>query len=446
MADSSSLSRRRSHALAIWQAAVAAAHPETLLPAALADPKLPLHHAVQEAKRILVVGGGKAGTAMSKGVVDALAGYTDRIFGWVNVPADTVRPLKAVHLHGARPAGSNQPTAAGVAGAEKILDLLGSAGPEDVALCLLSGGGSALMPAPVPGVTLEEKQQVTLLLHECGATINEMNTVRKHLSRIKGGRLAQAFTGRSLHSLIISDVVGDPLEVIASGPTAADPTTFADALAVLEEFELLHRVPAGVRDHLQCGAAGLVPETLKSLPENVHNHVIGNNVKSLAASQARAEGLGYQVLNLGSYIEGETRQVATVLAGVIRSIRAQGVPVEPPVCLLSGGETTVTLAPCHGQGGRNQELVLAMLAHLGSTGLDRTLLLSGGTDGEDGPTDAAGALADETTWPNARHLGLSPRAFLDRNDAYHFFAATGDLLRTGLTQTNVMDVRVSLLW
>jgi hydroxypyruvate reductase/glycerate 2-kinase len=351
-----------------------------------------------------------------------------------------------IELHAARPAGSNQPTAGGVAGAERILDLLAHAGPDDVALCLLSGGGSALLPSPVPGVTLAEKQLVTLLLHECGATINEMNTVRKHLSRTKGGRLAQAFTGRSLHSLIISDVVGDPLDVIASGPTAADPTTFADALAVLDKFGLGTRVPAAVLEHLRRGAAAQVPETLKVLPPHIHNHIIGNNAKSLAAAKVRAEELGYRVVNLGSYIEGETRSTAAVLAGIVRSMRDQGEPLAPPVCLLSGGETTVTLTQRHGLGGRNQEMVLAMLLRLGPVGSERTVVLSGGTDGEDGPTDAAGAMADAQTWERAKQLGLAPQAFLDRNDAYPFFAATGDLLRTGLTQTNVMDVRLCLLW
>jgi hydroxypyruvate reductase/glycerate 2-kinase len=351
----------------------------------------------------------------------------------------------AIRLHAARPAGTNQPTADGVAGTRRILDLLAAAGPDDVALCLLSGGGSALLPAPAEGITLEDKQQVTALLHACGATINEMNAVRKHLSRSKGGRLAQAFAGRELFSLIISDVIGDPLDVIASGPTAADPTTFADALAVLEKYRLTERVPPAVRRHLEQGRAGQVPETLKHLPAHVHNYVIGNNARSLAAARAKAEALGYRVLNLGAYLEGETRHVATALAGVVRSIRADGQPLPPPVCLLSGGETTVTLAEGHGQGGRNQEFVLAAAVKLGREGLRDVVVLSGGTDGEDGPTDAAGAVADADTLARAETQGLAPAAYLARNDAYHFFAATGDLLQTGLTQTNVMDVRVILI-
>lgn len=438
----------REQAQSIWQAAVAAVRPEELLQAVLTDPSRPLLLDLTTARRILVVGAGKAGAAMSAGVEEALSGSLERVEGIVNVPAECVPAaggLRAIQLHAARPAGTNQPTAEGVAGTRQILDLVGSAGPEDIALCLLSGGGSALLPAPVDGVALEDKQQVTRLLHACGATINEMNTVRKHLSASKGGRLAQAFTGKSLLSLIISDVIGDPLDVIASGPTAADPTTFADALAVLEKYQLTAQVPAAVLRHLKKGAAGQVPETLKALPPHVRNDVIGNNAMALDAARKRAEELGYRVVNLGSAIEGETRHVAAALAGIARSIRADGQPVPPPACLLSGGETTVTLTENHGLGGRNQEFVLAAAAHLGREGMRNLVVLSGGTDGEDGPTDAAGAVADEDTLDKAGRLDLTPAAFLARHDAYHFFEATGDLLKTGLTQTNVMDVRVILI-
>jgi hydroxypyruvate reductase/glycerate 2-kinase len=435
----------RDHARAIWQAAVAAARPEDLLRQAFADPSWPLLAMLREAPRILVVGGGKAGAAMSAAVEEILADCLPRMEGVVNVPAEKVRPLRAIRLHAARPAGTNQPTAEGVEGTRQILELVAGAGPQDVALCLLSGGGSALLPAPVEGVTLADKQHVTRLLHACGATINEMNAVRKHLSRFKGGRLAQQFPGRALVSLIISDVIGDPLDVIASGPTAPDPTTFADVLALLAKYRLLDRVPAAVRAYLERGAVGLEPDTPKVLPAHVTNHIIGNNTRALAAASRKAEELGYPVLNLGSFIEGETQPVATALAGVVRSIRADGVPAPPPVCLLSGGETTVTLSDDHGLGGRNQEFVLAAAAALGPEGLQQVVILSGGTDGEDGPTDAAGAVADEQTWRKAEGLGLSPNAFLARHDAYHFFEATGDLIRSGLTETNVMDVRVMLV-
>jgi hydroxypyruvate reductase/glycerate 2-kinase len=430
-------------ALAIWQAAVDAARPQDLIREAFADPGLPIHTAVSQAKRIIVVGAGKAGAAMSAGLEEVLADHLDRMEGVVNVPAECVRPLRAIRLHVARPAGTNQPTEEGVKGAEQILELVANAGPQDVGICLLSGGGSALLPAPVHGISLADKQTVTRLLHECGATINEMNAVRKHLSRIKGGRLAQAFHGRFLFTLIISDVIGDPLDVIASGPTAADPSTFGDALRVVEKYHLSARVPATVLRYLK--EAGGVAETPKKLPDTIHNFVIGNNAHSLAAATFKAQELGYQVLNLGSFIEGETSQVATTLAGIVRSIRADNRPMAPPVCLLSGGETTVALPEDHGLGGRNQEFVLASAIKLGKGGLKDVVALSGGTDGEDGPTDAAGALAEQGTLEKAEQLGLWPEEYLARHDAYHFFAATGGLIKTGLTHTNVMDVRVILI-
>jgi hydroxypyruvate reductase/glycerate 2-kinase len=440
-------SRLRQYARDIWQAAVDAVNPFELVRGAMERPTQALGSTLHAGGRVLVVGGGKAGAAMAAGVEAALADDLDRLEGIVNVPGGTEQPLPRLRLWPARPAGSNYPTAEGVAGVERQLALAASAGLQDVGLCLLSGGGSALMPAPVEGVSLEDKQAVTGLLHACGATIDEMNCVRKHLSRVKGGRLAQVFAERGcpLFSLIISDVIGDPLDVIASGPTAPDPTTFADALAVLDRFGLRQRTPASVLAHLERGAAGAIPETPKEMPDRVQNLVLGNNARALAAAGRHAGSLGYAVLNLGSFIEGETRHAAIALAGVARSVRADGVPLRAPACLLSGGETTVTLGPGHGRGGRNQEFVLAGLLKLGKEGMRGVVLLSGGTDGEDGPTDAAGALADEGTLARAAARGLNPAEFLDRHDAYPFFDSTGDLLRTGLTQTNVMDVRVILV-
>jgi hydroxypyruvate reductase/glycerate 2-kinase len=453
MTDSPTLLRQ--HARAIWQAAVAAVDPFELVRGVLTNPPPALAEALAGSESILVVGGGKAGAAMAAGVEVALAEQGHRRAGVVNVPAPPhPQPLSpqggrgeigAIRLHAARPAGTNQPTAEGVAGVRAMLDLVASAGPHDVGLCLLSGGGSALLPAPVAGITLQDKQHVTALLHACGATINEMNCIRKHLSDIKGGRLAQAFGTRPLFSLIISDVIGDPLDVIASGPTAADPTTFADALAVLDRYALRPRVPPAVLAHLERGRDGLLGETLKTLPPSVHNVILGNNNRALAAAERQAKALGYNVFNLGSFIEGETRQVALVLAGIARSIRTDGQPMRPPVCLLSGGETTVTLTPAHGRGGRNQEFVLSAAVYLGAAGLRNMVVLSGGTDGEDGPTDAAGAIAEEGTLTRAAQAELDPTAYLERHDAYSFFEVTGDLLKTGLTQTNVMDVRVLLI-
>jgi hydroxypyruvate reductase/glycerate 2-kinase len=429
----------REHARAIWQAGVEAVMPGPLVRDAVER----LRPVLRAAPRVLVLGGGKAGAAMAAAVEDALPELLDRVEGLVNVPAESVRPLKRIRLHAARPAGSNQPTAEGVAGAREILRLARTAGPDDVALCLISGGGSALLPAPAEGLTLADKQAVTRLLHASGATINQMNAVRKHLSAIKGGRLAEAFTGGALYSLIISDVVGDPLDVIASGPTAPDHTTFSGALLLVSSLGLGPKVPPAVREHLEQGAAGQIPETPKQLPTNVHNLILANNARALAAAEAKARGFGYRVLNLGPYIEGETREVAVAVAGIARSIRTAGIPFAAPACVLVGGETTVTLSEGHGRGGRNQEFVLAALLKLGAT--PGVVVLSGGTDGEDGPTDAAGAVADAGTLERAARLGIDGRAYLDRHDAYPFFDATHDLLRTGLTNTNVMDVRVILV-
>ncbi len=461
----------REHALAIWQAAVDAVRPEPLVEAAVrAEPaggesrpiprlerlaggrkpgpgssRLGIGSPILDAPRVLVVGAGKAGPGMAAGLEAALADRLDTVQGLVNVPEGMTAALKRVRLHAARPQGMNEPTAAGIAGAEEMLRLLASAGPDDVAVCLLSGGGSALLPAPAEGITLSAKQAVTKLLHRSGATIDEMNCVRKHLSRVKGGRLAEAFRGKLLVSLIISDVVGEPLDVIASGPTAPDPTTFGDALGVLDRFHLRESVPPAVVSHLMRGAAGEIPETPKHPAPNVVNRIIGSNRLALAAAELRAAALGYHVWNAGSAIVGETRDAAIAQAELAMKIRYEGEPVKPPACLLSGGETTVTLGDNPGKGGRNQEFVLAAMIQLGASGLDRVTILSGGTDGEDGPTNAAGAIGDAKMWEAIWAKHLDPDDALRRHDAYPFFDQLGGLLKTGLTGTNVMDVRVILV-
>jgi hydroxypyruvate reductase/glycerate 2-kinase len=417
----------RTDAFTIWQSAVAAVQPRALVAEAV--------RSLQLSGRVVVVGCGKAGSEMAAGVEEVLPGAA----GVVNVPADCTTPLRHIRLHPARPAASNFPTAEGVAGAEEMLRLLASAGPDDTALCLISGGGSALLPCPAVGVSLESKLAVTKLLHASGATIGDMNCVRKHLSRVKGGRLAEAFRGRRLVSLIISDVVGDPLDVIASGPTAPDPTTFADAKGILERFRMWDRCPADVRSHIQNGCDGTTPDTPKSMPTNVENRIISNNALALIAARRTAEQLGYRVLDLGPFVEGETNDVAMMTAGIVRNIRERGEPLAPRVCILIGGETTVTLGANPGKGGRNQEFTLAVLHYLGRDGMKGVAVLSGGTDGEDGPTDAAGAVGDESTPLDGAADALA------RHDAYPFFDRVGGLIRTGPTGTNVADVRVILV-
>lgn len=430
----------RENAMRIWQAAIDAVRPEPLVQRAVeAEP------AIRSAPRVIVVGAGKAGPGMAMGLESALVDRLDRVEGLVNVPAGMSANLKRVRLHAARPQGVNEPTADGVAGAEEMLRLLQSAGPDDVAVCLLSGGGSALLPAPAEGVSLADKQAVTKLLHRSGATIDEMNCVRKHISRVKGGRLAEAFRGKRLISLIVSDVVGDPLDVIASGPTSPDPTTYGDVLWVLQKYQIGTLLPDAVKHHLKLGATLRLPETPKTIPTNVENHIIASNRVALDAASGVAEELGYRVLDLGAFVEGETRHVATAIAGIARSVKRDRVPFAPPACILLGGETTVTLGDDKpGKGGRNQEFTLAVLAKLGAE-MHGITVLSGGTDGEDGPTDAAGAVADANTITALAEHQLSVEEFLRRHDAYHVFDRVGGLIRSGLTGTNVMDVRLVLV-
>lgn len=381
---------------------------------------------------------------MAAGLETVLAHRLADISGLVNIPAGTERSLKAVRLNVARPAGVNEPTEVGVAGAREMLELVRQASPDDLVVALISGGGSALLPLPAEGISLSDKQAVTRLLHRSGATIGEMNCVRKHLSGIKGGALAAA-ARCPLVALIISDVIGDPLDAIASGPTAADPTTFPDAVAILRRHGIWDAVPATVRACFDDGLAGRRPETMKVLPPGIRNVICGNNAQSLQAAAHIAQDLGYRVINLGSFVEGETAPVARAIAGIARSVAADREPIGAPACVLIGGETTVTLPPDHGRGGRNTEFVLAALLALEPSSLGNVVVLSGGTDGEDGPTDAAGAVGDHSTLAVARSAKLDPADSLARHDSYTFFKDAGGLIRTGLTQTNVMDVRVILV-
>jgi hydroxypyruvate reductase len=374
------------------------------------------------------------------------AEFVDRqVVGWVNVPADCVRPLRKIVLHAARPAGVNEPTADGVIGSNKILEIVSGLTQNDLCLVLISGGGSALLPAPAPGLTLADKQAVTRFLMLSGATIGELNTVRKCLSRIKGGNLARASRAGRTISLIISDVVGDPLDVIASGPTIADTTTAADALAVLRKFAARPpQVPQAVIDVLE-KAAREAPVVLP-LPPGVENHVIGNNGMALAAAAGEATRRGYRVESLGSANQGEATESGRELAERCLALRRNSSGVLP-ICLLSGGEPVVHLAKTDrpGKGGRNQHLALAALDRLWDEGMTGTVILSGGTDGEDGPTDAAGAYASREVIARARELRLDPKEFLAVNDSYHFFERAGGLIKTGPTHTNVMDLRVALI-
>jgi hydroxypyruvate reductase len=391
-------------------------------------------------RKIFVIGAGKASAAMASGVERVLG---RRIAGGLlNVKYGHVAKLKRVELN---ECGHPVPDENGVRGAWRIRAIAEEAGEEDLVLCLISGGASALMIAPVPPVTLEEKQAATRLLLGCGANIHEMNTVRKHISSVKGGQLARLAFPATVVSLILSDVIGDDLDVIGSGPTAPDRSSFADAKAILEKYRIWHEAPAAVRERIEGGLRGELPETPKPGDEafgRVQNLIIGSNRLAVDAAARAARGLGLRTLVLSTFVEGETRDVARVHAAIAKEMLSTGQPVKPPACVISGGETTVTLRG-QGLGGRNQEFALAAAIDL--AGRDEVVVLSGGTDGTDGPTDAAGAIADGMTLGRAARLGLDAAHHLAENNSYHFFEPLGDLLKTGPTNTNVMDVRLILV-
>jgi glycerate 2-kinase len=398
------------------------------------------NYQLDQFETIYVIGAGKAGAAMAEAIEDLLGEQITS--GLVTVKYGHLAQLNRVTL---QEAGHPVPDRNGLLGAQKIFQLVSSANEKSLIICLISGGGSALLPLPAEGITLEDKQKTTKLLLSCGATIHEINTIRKHLSGIKGGGLARAAYPATLITLILSDVIGDDLDSIASGPCVPDPDTFENCQAILQKYEIESHVPASVSRHIAAGIAGRVAETTKAGQEfflKTQNVIIGSNFKALMAAKEKAERLGYNTLFISSMIEGETRDVAIVHMAIAQNIRLHKLPVQRPACLLSGGETTVSLKGT-GKGGRNQEFVLA--AALKSAGFDRLLILSAGTDGSDGPTDAAGAFADETTLARAVAAGLNPQRYLKDNDSYHFFESLGDLYKTGPTHTNVMDLRVILI-
>jgi glycerate 2-kinase len=420
----------RRQAISIFKAAVTAADPQ----AAVARYLKSLDFA--RFRNIYVVGAGKAGASMAGAAERVLGGRITA--GVVNVKYGHLAKLRHIELH---ECGHPVPDRQGMLGAERIAALAQAAQRQDLVIGLISGGASALLPLPEPPVTLAEMQKTTRLLLACGADIHEMNAIRKHTSRIQGGQLARLAAPARVEALLLSDVVGDDPGVIGSGPAAPDASTFEGCLSILDRYRLHRRVPAAVRKRLEQGTRGALPETPKPddpIFQRVRNTIVGSNRLALAAAARRARELGFRTLVLSSEIQGETREVARMHAAIAREICRTGQPVKPPACLISGGETTVTLRG-RGLGGRNQEFVLA--AAIDIAGLPQTVILSAGTDGTDGPTDAAGALADGATpsrKPDARN-------FLDTNDSYHYFEALGDLVKTGPTLTNVMDVRLILV-
>ncbi|QDU79575.1 Putative hydroxypyruvate reductase [Polystyrenella longa] len=447
----------REDALAIWEAGVAAVDSARLVRGNLecTTDKLAIageEFSLAEVDRVIVVGTGKAGAGMAGAVEECLEPILgDRLSGWVNVPADCVRPLKRIHLYAARPAGVNEPTEEGVAGAQEILKRVRSATERDLVLVLISGGGSALLPAPVSGISLADKQDVTRFLASAGAPIEELNQVRRTLSEIKGGGLARAAKrAKTIVSLIISDVIGDPLDVIASGPTVETYDSSQQALTILEKRTSSERhPPSAVINWLRVSDQQHVSDD--PFPSQVRNVLIGTNQVALQAAEQEATARGYRVISAGSKNAGEASEMGVSMMQELFRQRDANAGDNNPVCYLSGGEPTVTLKPSKEpseeprKGGRNQELVLAGLAWALEKDLQRIVLLSGGTDGEDGPTDAAGGYVDEEVRQQTIQLKLDPQEYLAMHNSYPFLEETGGLLKTGPTHTNVMDLRVGLV-
>ena len=408
--------------------------------------------------RLFVVGGGKAGVPMVAAVSEI---FGDQIFsgrvvvkyGYTTAEVDAAKsrslpgsphpPQFQVKIS---EAGHPIPDKAGLEAASEINRLLNEANEEDTVLCLISGGGSALLTLPAEGLTLADLQSTTESLLAAGATINQFNIIRKHLSKIKGGGLARMAAPATLYALILSDVVADPLAIIASGPTVPDPSTFADAWAIVEQYQLQRKLPEPVLRRLKAGYAGELPDTPKPgdpIFRRVHNTIVGSNRIAARAAVEAARAGGFEALLLTTFVEGEAREVGRVVAGLAKGLATGELPLEHPACLVLGGETTVTLRG-DGRGGRNQEMALA--AAIALAGWPKVLVACLGTDGSDGPTDAAGAFADGTTVDRARAISLDPVVSLNRNDAYNFFAALDDLILTGPTNTNVNDLTLIFAW
>jgi glycerate 2-kinase len=441
----------RQDALTIFNAAVEAVDPyravrlnvevdgdELVVATAGGAVRLPLPKAGRG--RVLVVGAGKGTAPMAQALEEILGDRLDQ--GIICVKDGHGLDLGRVEvLEASHPV----PDERGVKAGERILELVAGAGADDLVIGALSGGGSALLTLPLVGVALDDLAALTDMLLASGAEIGEINALRKHLSQVKGGRLAAAAAPARVVNLALSDVIGDRLDVIASGPFTADPSTFADGWGVVERYGLADKIPPSVVKCLKAGVAGEIPETPKPGDEKVDSvvhSVVGSNRKSLDAAADKARLLGYTPIILSSVLEGEAREAAGFLAAVAIEALERGDPIAPPACILTGGETTVTIRG-QGKGGRNQELALALAAHI--EGMDGVVALSGGTDGNDGPTDAAGGLVDGSTVERGRQAGLDLDETLSRNDSYHYLDRVGDLVRTGPTRTNVMDVQLLLV-
>jgi glycerate 2-kinase len=394
---------------------------------------------LRQYERVIVVGFGKAAAAMLAGVIEILGEHitTGAIIAKYIDPNQAVRKSQQIKiLQGDHPV----PGTYSLVSSQQLLASLEDTTEHDFVLCLISGGGSALFTLPQPGIELEDLQVVTRLLLGSGAEIGEINVLRKHLDRVKGGGLARLAAPAQLVTLIISDVIGSPLDAIASGPSVPDSSTYSDALYTLEKYRLQDQAPPRIMHVLKDGAAGKLPETLKPgdpVFERVQNTIIADNFLAAQAAAAQARAYGWNTLLLTTYLHGEASQAGMLLGGVLRQIATSSDPIQRPACIIAGGETTVTLRG-EGMGGRNQELALGAVTEL--AGLERAALIALATDGDDGPTDAAGAVVTGETLSRGLSLGMKPVAFLDQNNSYAYFQALDDLLLTGPSGTNVNDL------
>lgn len=430
----------RQHALEMFQASIAAVHPARLMPAGIAIREDVLQIAgevlkLKNVRNIFVVGAGKASAAMA---FEAERILGNRITGGLIVTkyghAEPLQRIRCIE------AGHPLPDVNSILAGEMVLDLLQQARENDIVIALISGGASALLADTDPNASLEELQRVFQLLLNSGADIHELNTVRKHLSpRIKGGQLARAAFPARLFTLVISDVVGDELDVIASGPTVPDRSTFGDAERVLEQYSVWRSIPAAARDYILNGVNGIIPETPKpgdKIFAHVHNSLIGSNSIALDAALQHARSLGYRPRVVTDALQGNAVDRAVEFVDELRS--------GGPACLLMGGETTVQVTG-NGKGGRNQHFVLAATIEMMKTPGRVPVILSAGTDGTDGPTDAAGAVADDALLQKVHELSIDPKGYLLNNNAYAFFEQVGGLVVTGPTKTNVMDIVIGII-
>lgn len=387
--------------------------------------------------RIFLAGGGKATAPMAKAMEDILGSRITA--GLINVKYGFSDELACTEI---TEADHPLPDQKGVEGTKKILRMIEAATERDLIFSLISGGGSALLPQPAGEISLLEKQEVTRRLLECGASIDEINCIRKHISSSKGGQMARSAYPATTINLMLSDVVGDKMDVIASGPFVPDISTYRDAKDIIDKYSL-EKIPLSVSAHLEAGLSGKIDDTPKTgdpVFEKVSNVIIGSNILALEAAAREAESLGYTAVILSSMIQGETRDVARVHTAIAMEVIKTGMPVNAPCCIISGGETTVTIKG-KGKGGRNQEFCLAAAMDIKDI-QGNAVILSGGTDGNDGPTDAAGGIVDPGTTARGDASGISANAYLTGNDSYNYLKQTGDLLITGPTKTNVMDVRM----